>query len=734
MDCDSKIQDESVIVITNIPVNTERRSRWRQMTDAFSSTACLRSMTRLLLASPAPIFLLNLLLTSPSLRTTAANNTAWTIIGLVTLCCWIISRALSTSYGRQLPRFDCSTIVEFIVICACAVANGSIITSTTFNSLSYRSLGLQTFAFPLLFLFLGPTVHLGISQVIATQKEAYSGFQFEYGKKIFGICCLGILMVVYTNNTMSYAVVDLGNLDAFVQVAKETSITFSCHNASFFALPPRDLLVCPGTLQNDPWCGYTSWHHACWIVAMSPVIQSLHYDMFSILLTVCGIFGASAIFFGRGMIKMTPAGGLDPASIRFIGRKPMMLATIALLVAIFITMYHVGRLFLNGTMLSTIRPSDTAFYPESFQYPSSCIGNCDTYLWFFFVANGAICFAMVMIEMMPQFLCIDNRKHHSKLALGSMRKGDLLTSIEKEILIEKLDSFTNQKKKESTVTGIDKFASSELITGVVTDAAGGLAAYLCINDTILSRAHSPDAEQAIIDEVTELGNPEVSDLLKYIRIERTSEKEYANGIRDEGREGKMLEDFLQHPYAKTASLSRAHVIALRLYTTAAYQCINNPLRDRNRVKRKEAHPLPTTVLLISEGIKKLRAVIPEESSGAGENGGGLTLYRGLKDIYVSRAFANSGGTELAPMSTTSDLRVAAQYSITAGSSLLFKIKVPNALKLGANLQFLSAFPGEAEFLYPPLTYLQPTSRIQELISEKSGASLTIIEVEPDLSA
>jgi hypothetical protein len=724
MDCENKMPEPAIT-----PVNTERRSRWREMTNVFSSTACLRSMTRLLLASPAPIFLLNLLLTSPSLRTTAANNTAWTIVGLVTLCCWIISRALSTSFGRQLPRFDRLTIVEFVVICASAVANGSIIASTTFNSFTYRSLGLQTFAFPLLFLFLGPTVHLGISQVIATQKEAYSGFQFEYGKKIFGICCLGILMVVYTNNTMSYAVVDLGNLDVFVQMATETSITFSCHNASFFALPPRDLLVCPGTLQDDPWCGYTSWDHACWVVAMSPVIQSLHYDMFSILLTVCGIFGASATFFGRGMIKMTPAGGLDPASIRFIGRKPMMLATIALLVAIFITIYHVGRLFLNGTMLSRIRPSDTAFYPESFQYPSSCIGNCDTYLWFFFVANGAICFAMVMIEMMPQFLCIDNRKHHSKLALGSMRKGDLLTSIEKEILIERLDSII-----ESTGTGSDKFSSSELITGVVTDAAGGLAAYLCIDDTILSRAHGLDAEQAIIDEVTALGNTEVSDLLRYIRIEKTSEKEYANGIRDEGREGIFLEDFLQHPYAKMASLSRAHVIALRLYTTAAYRCINNPLRDRNRVKRKEPHPLPTTVLLISEGIKKLRAVIPEGSSGAGENGGGLTLYRGLKDIYVSRGFANSGGTELAPMSTTSDLRIAAQYSITAGSSLLFKIKVPNALKLGANLQFLSVFPGEAEFLYPPLTYLQPTSRIEELTSEKSGASLTIIEVEPDLSA
>ena len=715
-----------------------RRSRWRQMRDVFSSTACLRLMTRILLASPSPLFLLNLLFTTPSLRTTAANNTAWTIIGLVTLCCWIISRAFSTSYGRQLPHFDCSATIEFIVICASAIANGIIITSTTFHSFTYRSLGLQTFAFPLLFLFLGPTVHLGIAQVIATQKEAYSGFQFEYGKKIFGICCLGILMVVYTNNAMSYIVIDLGNLDAFIQTAKKTP-TFSCRNASF-TMPQRDLLICPGTLQNDQWCGYSSWDHACWVVAMSPVIQSLHYDMFSILLTVCGIFGTSAIFFGRGMIKMTPAGGLDPASLRFIGRKPMMLATIALLIAILITLFHVGRLFLNGTMLQQMRPSDVSNLPLSFQYPSSCTGNCDTYLWFFFCANGAGCFAMVMVEMLPQFLCIDNRKHHSKLALGSMKRGDLLTSIEKEILLEKLDSFTNQKKTTeplpnttSSTKNCDKFASSELITGVVTDAAGGLAAFLCIDDTTLRRAHGPDAEQAIVDEVAALGNTEVSELLKYIRIERTSEKEYANGIRDKGREGKMLEDFLQHPYAKTAALSRAHVIALRLYTTAAYRYINNPLRDRNRVKRKEKHPLPTVVILISEGIKKLRAV-GSEDSGVGENGAGIILYRGLKDIYVSRAFANSGGTELAPMSTTSDLHVAAQYSITAGNSLLFKIKVPNALKLGANLQFLSAFPGEAEFLYPPLTYLQPTLRIQELISEKSGASLTVIEVEPDLSA
>ena len=32
--------------------------------------------------------------------------------------------------------------------------------------------------------------------------------------------------------------------------------------------------------------------------------------------------------------------------------------------------------------------------------------------------------------------------------------------------------------------------------------------------------------------------------------------------------------------------------------------------------------------------------------------------------------------------------------------------------MGADVQWLSAFPGEAEILYPPLTYLQPTGRSQ----------------------
>ena len=53
------------------------------------------------------------------------------------------------------------------------------------------------------------------------------------------------------------------------------------------------------------------------------------------------------------------------------------------------------------------------------------------------------------------------------------------------------------------------------------------------------------------------------------------------------------------------------------------------------------------------------------------------------------------------------------------------------MQYGAELQWLSAFPHEAEVLYPPLTYLQPTGRTQ--IVELRGYRFTVVEVEPHLA-
>ena len=110
------------------------------------------------------------------------------------------------------------------------------------------------------------------------------------------------------------------------------------------------------------------------------------------------------------------------------------------------------------------------------------------------------------------------------------------------------------------------------------------------------------------------------------------------------------------------------------------------------------------------------------------------LWRGMKNVHVNNAFIQLGGTELAPMSTTSEFQVAIEYGTCPTGSLLLKVIVPTALQHGANLQWLSAFPGEAEVLYPPLTFLKSRKRIQELKCEENSICVTIIEVEPDLSA
>ena len=67
------------------------------------------------------------------------------------------------------------------------------------------------------------------------------------------------------------------------------------------------------------------------------------------------------------------------------------------------------------------------------------------------------------------------------------------------------------------------------------------------------------------------------------------------------------------------------------------------------------------------------------------------------------------------MSTTTDMRVAVHYGLSAGS-LLFLLKVDNFLQYGAELQWLSAFPGEAEVNAQP-GCSRDAARITQLLRE-----------------
>lgn len=109
----------------------------------------------------------------------------------------------------------------------------------------------------------------------------------------------------------------------------------------------------------------------------------------------------------------------------------------------------------------------------------------------------------------------------------------------------------------------------------------------------------------------------------------------------------------------------------------------------------------------------------------------------MKNVDMSADFMSAdengnrkGGTELAPLSTSTNFAVGAKYSLS-GKSLLFRLTIENHMQYGAEINWLSAFPREEEVLYPPLTFLQPTGRTQ-VVTFKSGHTFEVVEVRPSI--
>ena len=74
-----------------------------------------------------------------------------------------------------------------------------------------------------------------------------------------------------------------------------------------------------------------------------------------------------------------------------------------------------------------------------------------------------------------------------------------------------------------------------------------------------------------------------------------------------GRRGMQLADFMNDERVRATRITESHVAALRLYTTAAFQYINNPLREGSLTARetRAPHPLPLLVKLLEEATKQL---------------------------------------------------------------------------------------------------------------------------------
>ena len=273
----------------------------------------------------------------------------------------------------------------------------------------------------------------------------------------------------------------------------------------------------------------------------------------------------------------------------------------------------------------------------------------------------------------------------------------------------------------------------ELKTGKSKDAALGLddrmRTDLARLSALLTKGSDGIAEegQSFADGTPEYC-AEVRETIDYVLNQRTSEKAYPNGVRDEGSGNVKPSYFTSHINAQEAHLTEAEVLALRIYTTLVYKDINNPLRDDARYARHVSVPLQLISHLADAAIRKLRAL--RANLPANEAAG--TLWRGMRNVRATTEFMTKGGTELAFMSTTTKLNVAVRYSLSR-HSLLFKIVASNFMVYGADLGWLSAFPGEAEVLFPPLTYLQPTGRTEQVDAEDcdgNRVTFTVVEVTP----
>jgi hypothetical protein len=183
--------------------------------------------------------------------------------------------------------------------------------------------------------------------------------------------------------------------------------------------------------------------------------------------------------------------------------------------------------------------------------------------------------------------------------------------------------------------------------------------------------------------------------------------------------GVSVDVLVAHPHAQLAKLQKHHVVALRLYTTSSYCRVNDPLRQ---IPPQRPHPFAATTYFIDQAIKLMRAVaasLPDAHTTR-------IFWRGMRDLGLTMEFLQKGGTEFACLSTSESKDVAVNFAVSE-LPLVFKFETTDFTSRGADISFLSVYPGEQEALYPPLTYLRSVKTETE---DVGGKSMLVATVQP----
>lgn len=256
------------------------------------------------------------------------------------------------------------------------------------------------------------------------------------------------------------------------------------------------------------------------------------------------------------------------------------------------------------------------------------------------------------------------------------------------------------------------FMAPTISLGKSTLAAKGLDVLLGVDPQ--TYMHVKNKVKVMLKEFAKNGTDEDNTNLKMLM-----DGTYTN-LGEPNTQLKTMEELMTCDTVQDAGLEMHHVLALRLYTTSTYSSINNPMRQSPPVL---PHPFAATLYYISDALSKLREVQGKDPAMRNET---LVFWRGMKDLKITDEFLQTGGSEMACMSTTSEQSVAEDFAWSE-SPLLFKFVSKSFMSHGADISFLSVYPGEKEVLYPPLTYLRPIRMSEVTI----GTTVyKVVEVEP----